>query len=207
MVKIQYIPTTDADFRSLLDQANSIKNLKGSGSVQDISYFQNSSPYIRGSGWFGRVALPLFKKYVVPCLLDLGSKVLGDVQTGQKFKSSLKRRGIESLNTTAKRILTGQGKNRRRSIKRLKHKSCHSKIGFRSKCKKRKNLGGKSKSKKRKKVGGKSISITLKKRKRSNKSNKKRLVKKGKLFHSKKRRPRKFKRKKCIYDPTFDLYN
>ena len=185
MVKIQYIPTSETVFRTLLDNANSVKNLKGSGSVQDISYFQNSSPYIRGSGWFGRVAYPIFKKYIAPGLLDLGSKVLSDVNSGKKFKSSLKSRGIESLKSTAKRILTGQGnkqpnKKRNRKIKRLKYKrSCTNKLGGRSKKKIKKHI----------------------------KNKKKRVVKKSTVFQSKKHRIRKLKQKKCIFDPTFGLYN
>ena len=173
MVKIQYIPTSETIFKKLLDNTNSVKNLKGSGSVQDISYFQNSTPYIRGSGWFGRVAFPIFKKYIAPGLLDLGSKVLSDVNSGKKFKSSLKSRGIDSLKSTAKRILTGQGKKRQNKrskgkLKRLKNKkSCTFKLGGRSK----------------------------KKIKRRGK-NKKRLVKKRKNCHSKKPRSRYLKKKK-----------
>ena len=57
MVKIRYIPTSQLFFRTLLYNANSIKNIIGGGSVDDISYFQSSTPYIKGSGCLGHAAL------------------------------------------------------------------------------------------------------------------------------------------------------
>merc|ERR1712179_62765 len=69
-----------------------------------------NSPYIRGSGFFTRIAIPFFKRIIAPNLLEFGSNFLSDITSGESAKSSAKRRGMESLKKTAKKLLTGKGR-------------------------------------------------------------------------------------------------
>ena len=150
MVRVKYTPLPGSVFQSLFREGVTIDRFRG-GSIGDISVFKASSPYIKGSGWFGRIALPLFKRVIAPNLLELGANVLSDVNSGSKLKSSLKRRGVDSLKKTAKQILTGSGKKtrRRQPVKRLNNRN-------KSKCKKvvggkKTSRGGKKKNPKNKK--------------------------------------------------------
>ena len=106
MVRTLHIPADDQVFRTLLNQ----NKLVGSGFNGDIKIFTPKSPYIKGSGWFSRTAIPIFKKIIAPNLIDFGSKFLKDIASGKSVKSSAKKRGIQSLKKTVKKVLTGQGR-------------------------------------------------------------------------------------------------
>ena len=88
MGRVKYFPPSETVFRSLFTEGVTLDRLRGGG-IKDISVFKSSLPYIKGSGWLGRIALPLFKKYIAPNLLELGSNVLSDINSGSKLKSSL----------------------------------------------------------------------------------------------------------------------
>ena len=75
MVRIVYIPPSQGVIRELLKSGPLIRG----GAKEDISVFIANPPHLKGSGWFGRVAIPLLKKFVLPNLLDFGSNVLSDV--------------------------------------------------------------------------------------------------------------------------------
>ena len=106
MVRTHYIPADEQVFRTLLKQ----DRLVGSEFNSDIKMFTPKSPYIRGSGWFSRTAIPIFKKIIAPNLIDFGSKFLKDIASGKSVKSSAKKRGMQSLKKTVKKVLTGQGR-------------------------------------------------------------------------------------------------
>merc|ERR1712179_289295 len=97
-----------------------------------------NSPYIRGSGFFTRIAIPFFKRIIAPNLLEFGSNFLSDITSGESAKSSAKRRGIESLKKTAKKLLTGKGRKIKKKMacgkaktkrRRVKKKSYKPKFG------------------------------------------------------------------------------
>ena len=106
MVRTLYIPTDEQVFSALFKQ----DRLVGGGFNDNIKIFAPKSRYIRGSGWFTRTAIPLFKKFIAPNLIDFGSHFLSDITSGKSAKSSAKKRGMESLKKTVKKVLTGQGR-------------------------------------------------------------------------------------------------
>ena len=148
MVRAHYVPVDASVFRSLFKEDSL---LHGGRIDDDISVFKPGTHYLRGSGWFTRIAVPLFKKYIAPNLFEFGSNFLSDMVSGESPKSSLKRRGLESVKKTAKKIITGKGRKmtatKRKSKKRLvkkkklnKPKLGGRKISRKKKTKKRKNV-------------------------------------------------------------------
>ena len=149
MVRTHYVPVDASVFRSLFKEESL---LSGGRIDDDISVFKPGSHYLRGSGWFSRIALPLFKNYIAPNLFEFGSNFLSDMASGESPKSSLKKRGIESLKKTAKKIITGRGRKmtvkKRKSKKRMINKKIKinrpklggKKIVRKRKTKKRKNV-------------------------------------------------------------------
>ena len=148
MVRAHYVPVDASVFRSLFKEDSL---LHGGRIDDDISVFKPGTHYLRGSGWFTRIAVPIFKKYIAPNLFEFGSNFLSDMVSGESPKSSLKRRGLESVKKTAKKIITGKGRKmtatKRKSKKRLvkkkklnKPKLGGRKISRKKKTKKRKNV-------------------------------------------------------------------
>ena len=113
MVRTGYHPVDGNVFRSLFKEE---RLLHGGRYIDDIDIFRSGTPYIRGSGWFTRYAIPLFKKYIAPNLIDFGSNFLTDITSGESAKSSAKKRGLQSLTKTIKKVMTGQGM-RKRSVR------------------------------------------------------------------------------------------
>merc|ERR1711895_293821 len=111
-----------------------------------------------GSGWFSRIAIPILRKYIAPNLLEFGSNFLSDMVSGESPKSSLKRRGLESVKKTAKKIITGRGRKmtvtKRKSKKRMikKKRSNKPKLGGRKVIMKRKTVKRKNVARKKKKT-------------------------------------------------------
>ena len=159
MVRTQFIPFDEQIFRDLFKQN---RVLYGGVYNDDIKIFTAKSPYIRGSGFFSRIAIPFFKRIIAPNLMEFGSNFLSDISSGESAKSSAKRRGMESLKKTAKKLLTGQG----RKIKKKKTSCCKTKTKRRHV--KKKSYKPKFGGKKRRKYSRKKISRkkkTSKKRK------------------------------------------
>ena len=136
MVRTLHIPADDQVFRTLLNQ----NKLVGSGFNGDIKIFTPKSPYIKGSGWFSRTAIPIFKKIIEPNLIDFGSKFLKDIASGKSVKSSAKKRGIQSLKKTVKKVLTGQGRRFKKKMSCHKPKTKHRRRKY-----SKKKTGGKKK--------------------------------------------------------------
>merc|ERR1712179_163342 len=102
-----YTPTGEQVFSALFKQGR----LVGGGFNDDIKIFAPKSRYIRGSGWFTRTAIPLFKKFIAPNLIDFGSNFLSDITSGKSAKSSAKKRGVESLKKSQESIIRSRQKN------------------------------------------------------------------------------------------------
>ena len=110
MVRAHYSPVAESVFRTLFKEERLLHG--GRYTDNDISVFRSATPYIRGSGWFSRIGIPLLRKYIAPNLLEFGSNVLSDITSGQSPKTSIKKRGIESLKKTVKKVLTGRGRKK-----------------------------------------------------------------------------------------------
>ena len=104
--------------------------------MSDINVYRRKTR--QGEGIFGSIfgklvpkILPILKNYIFPAAKSLGENVISDVIQGEKFKSSLKKRGLQSAGDMAGRIMRGRGMKRRRkrrvktSRKRVKY--AHSK--------------------------------------------------------------------------------
>ena len=116
MVRTHYVPVDASVFRNIFKET---PILYGGKFDEDISVFRPDQTYIRGSGWFTRIALPYFRKHIVPNLIEFGSNVLGDINSGQSAKTSAKRRGLESLKKTTKKIMSGGVKRKKFKKKRI----------------------------------------------------------------------------------------
>ena len=155
MVRAHYVPVDPSVFRSLFKEDSL---LHGGRIDDDISVFKPGSAYVRGSGWFSRIAIPILRKYIAPNLLEFGSNFLSDMASGESPKSSLKRRGLESVKKTAKKIITGRGRKmtvtKRKSKKRMikKKRSNKPKLGGRKVIMKRKTVKRKYVARKKKKT-------------------------------------------------------
>ena len=160
MVRTQFIPFDEQVFRDLFKQNRA---LYGGIYNDDIKIFTANSPHIRGSGFFTRIAIPFFKRIIAPNLLEFGSNFLSDINSGESAKSSAKRRGMESLKKTAKKLLTGEG----RKIKKRKMSCCKTKTKRRYVKKKsyKAKFGGKKKRRKYSRKKNNAIKKTYKKRK------------------------------------------
>ena len=162
MVRTQFIPFNEQVFRDLFKQN---RVLYGGIYNDDIKIFTAKSPYIRGSGFFTRIAIPFFKKLIAPNLIEFGSNFLSDIASGESAKSSAKRRGMESLKKTAKKLLTGEGrKNKKRKMSCSKTKTKTKRRYVKKKSYKPK-FGGKKKRRKYSRKKKRVIKKTSKKRK------------------------------------------
>ena len=138
-------------------------NQAGSG----IAGFQGSR-YQKGHGFFGRMisgtVMPILKKvlpYLGKTALNTGADIISDLQTGETFKSSAKRR----LKETGKRVgaktmskikeITGEGKKRRkrRRVKVAARKKRPALKAAKKSQKRRRRKTSKSKSKRSRKTG------------------------------------------------------
>ena len=160
MVRTQFIPFNEQVFRDLFKQN---RVLYGGIYNDDIKIFTANSPYIRGSGFFTRIAIPFFKRIIAPNLMEFGSNFLSDITSGESVKSSAKRRGMESLKKTAKKLLTGEG----RKFRKRKKSCCKTKAKKRYVKKKsyKPKFGGKKKRRKYSRKKKRVIKKTSKKRK------------------------------------------
>ena len=97
------------------------------GGLQDIKIYRPPQYYGRGGGvWsfvkgLGRKVLPFLKKYVLPGLYNVGTNVMSDVNEGRgSFKESMKRRGLDEVGDTVKRVARGGNRVGTRGV--VKHR-------------------------------------------------------------------------------------
>ena len=110
MVRAHYSPVAESVFRTLFKEERLLH--EGRYTYNDISVFRSATPYIRGSGWFSRIGIPLLRKYIAPNLLEFGSNVLSDITSGQSPKTSIKKKGYRKLKENSQK-----GVNRTRQKK------------------------------------------------------------------------------------------
>merc|ERR1711874_678607 len=100
--------------------------------------------------------------------IEFGSNFLSDITSGKSAKSTAKKRGMESLKKTVKKVLIGQGR-------RIKKKKCRALKLKDEKLQRKKLVGKKEKSKflkkkkKKKKIGGKKKKSKIFKKKKKKK--------------------------------------
>ena len=77
----------------------------------------------QGDGFLGNVLskygpkiFPFLKKYIFPAAKQMGGDILSDMSSGRStFKKSLKKRGLQSLGNVTRKVMTGEGRARRRA--------------------------------------------------------------------------------------------
>ena len=127
-MRVVFFPPSPEEFKVLLESSGT----RNGGGLEDISVFTPSLGGIirrRGGGIFSTVAknvIPFLFKTIKPVVQEFGQNVARDVLVEKKnIKSSLKKRGLQSLAKTGKKILksiAGGGKRRpltKRKTKRL----------------------------------------------------------------------------------------
>ena len=122
MTRVAFIEPSLDEYLLLFGGPTARKKYSVGGALNDIEIF-TAPPRraLQGSGLFSSLAglakrvFPFLVKAIKPSALELGQNVLSDLQTGKSnLRDSLKRRGMEALKSTGRRIVTGSGKRRRR---------------------------------------------------------------------------------------------
>ena len=177
MVPTPFKALSEHEFISITRGYTPILTAQGQG---DVNIFRRYRPgQSRGSGiWsilsqFGKRALPLLKKYVLPSAMEFGKNVASDVIEGRSIKESLRNRGKSSLKNIGKTILKG-GKKRKRSRSHVKGRGSRvSKMRRVTRRRKNNSKNGRKKSRKQigcgclgKKTYRKNVTSLKKKRKR-----------------------------------------
>ena len=167
MVLSPYLPLSQNEFDSLLKKQNRLL-VSGEG---NINIFRRYRPSKRGNGVisflskYGRYALPFLKKIILPSAKDFSKNVVSDVIAGNSLKSTLKKRGKQSLKDVGNRILSGAGRRGRKrktsSLKRRKKRK--SRVGRGRKVKRIKRLVGRKRSIKKKIIKKKTLRKELEK--------------------------------------------
>ena len=126
-MRTPFQPLTESEFESLLkSEAAFAYTTRGHG-LSDINVFTTRKRRL-GHGFFtnlvtkyGPKLIPLVKKYLFPATKRFASNVASDMLSGEKMKSSLKKRGKESAKNLALHVLSGKGvKKRKRAHSRAK---------------------------------------------------------------------------------------
>lgn len=123
------------------------------GGGQGLNFFQGVHAQ-RGSGFLADI----FKDYVLPVVRKAAphlfrgvAGVVSDVSKGQDVKKSIKRRGVKALRKTARSLLTGQGRKRRKVRRKKKRKLVKRRkktVNKKTRKRKKKNTTKRSKRKK-----------------------------------------------------------
>ena len=157
---------------SLMDEKAFLESLKhdvgdvvsaGGGGFGDVTIFRKHRVN-RGSGAFsniilkyGKKVLPYLKRYLWPEVKKFGIDVVGDMAAGDTtLKKNLKKRGKQGLANLGKRILSGQGRYRRKRLMPKRKAKSKVKSGGRGKRRSRRK-SSKRKLRKARGVSGKSM--------------------------------------------------
>ena len=129
--RVTHTLPTENDFLMLF--ANPVL-LKTGGGLNDINSFKSPIYYQKGSGllsWIKGIAkknIPFALKYVMPEALAFGQSVLNDLERDNgSLKTTLKRRGLQSLTNVGRRVAKGGNikRKRRRLTKKRKPRKCY----------------------------------------------------------------------------------
>ena len=111
-----------------LVKENPVLLTSGNG-IHDINIFRRKKRVTQGDGFLGNVLtkygpkiFPFLKKYIFPAAKQMGGDMLSDMRSGRStLKKSLKKRGLQSLGNITRKVLSGEGRGRRRAgVKRRK---------------------------------------------------------------------------------------
>ena len=124
--------TSDAHLQHILKTTDEL--LSHAEGYNDITIFE---PYRKrrytssGDGFFtdilgrlGKKALPILKKYILPMASQIGKNVFSDYREGKNIKESLKKRSLQSLGETVRKVGDAMGRRRRRSTVYKPRSSC-----------------------------------------------------------------------------------
>ena len=129
-MRVPYTPLTESQIIQLLKNEN--RHLRLGNGLSDINIFKRSKldpGLVYGEGFLGDLfsklgpkILPLLKTYLLP----FAKNVTSDILKGEKIKKTLKKRGIQSVKEIASKIISGEGRKRKRtkkvkSIKKIKN--------------------------------------------------------------------------------------
>ena len=128
MARVAFIEPTLNEYQLLFGGPTIKRNYATGGALKDIDIFiAPPRRALQGGGIFSSLAglvkrvLPFITKAVAPSAIELGQNVLSDLQQGKSnLRDSLKRRGIQALKSTGRRLVTGSGRIKKRNKKRKK---------------------------------------------------------------------------------------
>jgi len=106
-----------------LVKENPVLLTSGNG-IHDINIFRKKKRITQGDGFLGNVLtkygpkiFPFLKKYIFPAAKQMGGDMLSDIGSGRStLKKSLKKRGLQSLGNITRKVLSGEGRVRRRRV-------------------------------------------------------------------------------------------
>lgn len=106
-----------------LVKENPVLLTSGNG-IHDINIFRKKKRITQGDGFLGNVLtkygpkiFPFLKKYIFPAAKQMGGDMLSDMRSGRStLKKSLKKRGLQSLGNITRKVLSGEGRVRRRRV-------------------------------------------------------------------------------------------
>ena len=125
-MRVEYVDLSESEFNALIRQeSENTTRIRSGRGLSDINVYRRKTR--QGEGIFGSIfgklvpkILPILKNYIFPAAKSLGENVISDVIKGEKFKSSLKKRGLQSAGDMASRIMRrgrGMKRRRKRSVK------------------------------------------------------------------------------------------
>ena len=119
-MRTPFRPLTESEFESLLKSESAFAYTTRGHGLSDINVFTTRKRRL-GHGFFtnlvtkyGPKLIPLVKKYLFPATKRFASNVASDMLSGEKMKSSLKKRGKESAKNLALHVLSGKGVKKRK---------------------------------------------------------------------------------------------
>ena len=119
-MRTPFRPLTESEFETLLKSETAFAYTTRGHGLSDINVFTTRKRRL-GHGFFtnlvtkyGPKLIPLVKKYLFPATTRFASNVASDMISGEKMKSSMKKRGKESAKNLALHVLSGKGVKKRK---------------------------------------------------------------------------------------------
>ena len=119
-MRTPFRPLSESEFENLLKSESAFAYTTSGHGLSDINVFTTRKRRV-GQGFFtnmltryGPKLIPLVKKYLFPATTRFASNVASDMISGEKMKSSMKKRGKESAKNLALHVLSGKGVRKRK---------------------------------------------------------------------------------------------
>ena len=117
------VPILDEKELTRLLKENPVLLTSAGHGLHDINIFRRRKRVSQGDGFLANVLakygpriFPFLKRYILPAAKQMGSDVLSDMSSGRStLKKSLKKRGLQSLGNVTRKVMTGEGRRRRRA--------------------------------------------------------------------------------------------